>query len=256
MKIFVTIIFACLLTFAVFAEEKPFELKDSKDKASYSIGLNIGSNLKRQNVDLNPDAMIAGMKDAMSGKKPLLNDQEVREAMMGLEKDMQQKQAAAAQKNAADGDKFLAENKSKPGVKTTASGLQYKVEKEGKGAQPKATDTVTVNYRGTLINGTEFDSSYKRGQPATFPVTGVIKGWTEALQLMKAGSKYQLFIPAGLGYGERGAGRDIGPNATLIFDVELLDVKPAEGGASASPSPTSAKPSATSTSPSPSASAK
>jgi FKBP-type peptidyl-prolyl cis-trans isomerase FklB len=249
MKIFVTMIVACLLGLAAFAQEKPFELKDAKDKASYSIGLNIGSNLKRQNVDLNPEALMAGMQDAMSGKKPLLNDQEVREAMMNLEKDMQQKQAAAAQKNAAEGEKFLAENKTKPGVKTTASGLQYKLEKEGKGAQPKANDTVTVNYRGTLINGTEFDSSYKRGQPATFPVSGVIRGWTEALQLMKVGSKYQLFIPANLAYGERGAGRDIGPNSTLIFDVELLDVKPVGGGASASPSATPA-------SPSPSASAK
>ncbi len=237
MKIFITIIVACSFILAAFAEEKPFQLKDSKDKASYSIGLNIGSNLKRQNVDLNLDAMMAGMKDAMSGKTPLLNDEEVREAMTSLEKDMQQKQAAAAQKNVADGEKFLAENKTKSGVKTTASGLQYKVEKEGKGAQPKANDTVTVNYRGTLLDGTEFDSSYKRGQPATFPVSGVIKGWTEALQLMKAGSKYQLFIPASLAYGERGAGRNIGPNSTLIFDVELLEVKPAP---SASPSPAAA----------------
>jgi len=237
MKIFVTTIPICLLTLAAFAEEKSFELKDNKDKASYSIGLNIGSNIKRQGVDLNADAMMAGMKDALSGKKPLLNEGEVREAMTSLEKDMQQKQAAAAQKNTAEGEKFLAENKTKPGVKTTASGLQYTVEKEGKGAQPKASDTVTVNYRGRLIDGTEFDSSYKRGQPATFPVSGVIRGWTEALQLMKAGSKYQLFIPASLAYGERGAGRDIGPNSTLIFDVELLDVKPASGGPSASPSP-------------------
>jgi FKBP-type peptidyl-prolyl cis-trans isomerase FklB len=235
MKISVAIIVSSLVAFVALAEEKPFELKDSKDKASYSIGLNIGSNLKRQNVDLNPDALMAGMKDAMSGKKPLLNEQEVREAMTNLEKDMQQKQIAAGQKNAADGEKFLAENKSKPGVKTTASGLQYKMEKDGNGAQPKANDTVTVNYRGTLINGTEFDSSYKRGQPATFPVSGVIRGWTEALQLMKVGSKYQLFIPASLAYGERGAGRDIGPNSTLIFDVELLDVKPAGGAASPGP---------------------
>jgi FKBP-type peptidyl-prolyl cis-trans isomerase FklB len=249
MKIIITIIIACSLTLGAFAEEKPFELKDAKDKASYSIGLNIGSNLKRQNVDLNPDAILAGLKDAISGKKPLLNDQEVREAMMSLEKDMQQKQAAAAQKNAADGEKFLVENKTKPGVKTTASGLQYKVEKEGKGAQPKASDTVTVNYRGTLINGTEFDSSYKRGQPATFPVTGVIRGWTEALQLMNAGSKYQLFIPPNLAYGERGAGRDIGPNSTLIFDVELLDVKPA---ASPSPAASPASASASPAKPSPS----
>jgi FKBP-type peptidyl-prolyl cis-trans isomerase FklB len=239
MRIFVTIIAVCFLAVATFAEEKSIELKDNKDKASYSIGLNIGSNLKLQGIDINTDAMLAGMKDALSGKKPLLNDGEVREAMVSLEKDMQQKQVAAAQKNAAEGEKFLAENKAKPGVKTTASGLQYKVEKEGKGAQPKANDTVTVNYRGTLIDGTEFDSSYKRGQPATFPVSGVIKGWTEALQLMKVGSKYQLFIPSNLAYGERGAGRDIEPNSTLIFDVELLDVKPMSGGPSTSPSLTS-----------------
>jgi len=133
----------------------------------------------------------------------------------------------------------LSENKSKEGVKATASGLQYKVMKEGNGAQPKATDTVTVNYRGTLINGTEFDSSYKRGQPATFPVNGVIKGWTEALQLMKPGSKYQLFIPADLAYGPRAVGPDITPNSALIFEVELLEVKPAASstGPSAPPSP-------------------
>jgi FKBP-type peptidyl-prolyl cis-trans isomerase FklB len=236
MKIFITLTAICWLALSAFAEEKPLQLKDNKDKASYSIGLNIGTNFKRQNIDLNSDALMAGIKDAMSGTKPLLNDQEVKEAMMSLEKDMEQKREAAGQKNAADGEKFLAENKTKSGVKTTPSGLQYKVEKEGTGAQPKANDTVTVNYRGTLINGTEFDSSYKRGQPATFPVSGVIRGWTEALQLMKAGSKYQLFIPPGLAYGERGAGRDIGPNSTLIFDVELLDVKPAASAASPSPS--------------------
>src|SRR5213593_525626 len=146
--------------------------------------------------------------------------------MTAFEKDMEQKQKAAADKNASEGTKFLEENKKKEGVKTTASGLQYKVVKEGTGAQPKANDTVTVNYRGTLINGTEFDSSYKRGEPATFPVNGVIKGWTEALQLMKVGSKYQLFVPSSLAYGERSVSPEIGPNATLIFEVELLDAKP------------------------------
>jgi FKBP-type peptidyl-prolyl cis-trans isomerase len=227
------------LLFAVvtaLSQEKPSQLKDTKDKASYSIGLNIGTNLKRQNVELNTDALMTGLKDGISGQKPLLNDQEVREAMLALQKDMQQKQEAAAQKNATEGERFLADNKTKAGVKATASGLQYKVEKEGKGAQPKADDTVTVNYRGTLIDGTEFDSSYKRGQPATFPVNGVIKGWTEALQLMKAGSKYQLFIPADLAYGP--AGRPtIPPNSTLIFEVELLDVKSAAASPSASASP-------------------
>src|SRR5438105_15262321 len=155
--------------------------------------------------------------------------------MQADEKDMEQKKQAAAQKKRAEGAKFLEENKKKEGVKTTASGLQYKLIKEGTGAQPKATDTVTVNYRGTLINGTEFDSSYKRGEPATFPVNGVIKGWTEALQLMKAGSKYQLFIPPNLAYGERAVGPDISPNSTLIFEVELTGVKPA--GSAASPAP-------------------
>src|ERR1700730_17703129 len=154
---------------------------------------------------------------------------------MAFEKDMQQKQTEMGQKNAATGDKFLADNKAKEGVKTTASGLQYKVLKEGTGATPKSSDTVTVNYRGTLLDGTEFDSSYKRGQPATFPVAGVIKGWTEALQIMKAGSKYQLFIPASLAYGEQGR-PGIPPNSVLIFEVELMDVKsPQAGGATPAP---------------------
>jgi FKBP-type peptidyl-prolyl cis-trans isomerase FklB len=128
-------------------------------------------------------------------------------------------------KNKAEGEKFLADNKKKEGIKTTASGLQYKVIKDGTGKTPKATDTVSTHYRGTLISGKEFDSSYKRGEPAEFPVNGVIKGWTEALQLMKEGAKWQLFIPSELAYGERGAGQDIGPNSTLIFDIELLSVK-------------------------------
>ncbi len=237
MKYLATITVALSFAFNVFGEEKPAQLKDQKDKASYSIGLNVGFTLKRQNLDLNNDAFMAGFKDATGGKKPLLTEQEVKETMMAFEKEMQQKQEAAGQKSTAEGEKFLAENKTKEGVKTTASGLQYKVVKEGSGAQPKASDTVSVNYRGTLIDGTEFDSSYKRGQPATFPVSGVIKGWTEALQLMKVGSTYQLFIPASLAYGERGAGRDIAPNSTLIFEVELLDVKPPAAGASPSPTP-------------------
>jgi FKBP-type peptidyl-prolyl cis-trans isomerase FklB len=140
---------------------------------------------------------------------------------------MEQKQKQVGDQNKTEGTKFLEDNKKKDGVKTTASGLQYKVLKEGTGAQPKKTDTVTVNYRGTLLSGTEFDSSYKRGQPASFPVNGVIPGWTEALQLMKVGSKYQLFVPSSLAYGERAVGPDIGANSTLIFEVELLDAKPA-----------------------------
>jgi FKBP-type peptidyl-prolyl cis-trans isomerase FklB len=235
MKRLILILASFSLVLSLFGQEKSSPLKDQKDKVSYSLGLNIGFNLGRQNVPINPDALVAGIKDAIAGKPQLTPDQ-IKETMTAFEKDMEQKQKAAADKNTSEGTKFLEENKKKEGVKTTASGLQYKVVKEGTGAQPKPNDTVTVNYRGTLISGTEFDSSYKRGEPATFPVNGVIKGWTEALQLMKAGSKYQLFIPPNLAYGERAVGPDISPNSTLIFDVELMDVKPSASGASPAPS--------------------
>ena len=225
MKCFIVIVSASLLAFPLFGQEKSPQLKDQKDKVSYSIGMQIGFNLGRQKVDVNPDILAAGIKDAIAGKPQLTPDQ-TKDIMAQFEKDMEQKQKEVGEKNKTEGTKYLEENKKKAGVKTTASGLQYKVVKDGTGAQPKATDMVTVNYRGTLIDGTEFDSSYKRGQPATFPVNGVIKGWTEALQLMKQGSKYQLFIPSTLAYGERAMGPDIGPNSTLIFEVELQDVKP------------------------------
>ena len=234
MKHFVVIFAALALVTSIVAQEKKTPLKDQKDKSSYAIGLNIGMNFNKQKIAINPDVFVAGVKDGLAGK-PQMTEAEVRETMTNLEKDMESKQKEASQKNASNGKKFLAENKKKEGVKTTASGLQYKVIKEGTGPQPKGTDTVTVNYRGTLIDGTEFDSSYKRGQPATFPLNAVIKGWTEGLQLMKVGSKYQIFIPASLGYGERGAGADIGPNSTLIFEVELMDTKAAGGP---SPAPT------------------
>ncbi len=232
-----TFIFAAFtLVLPLFGQEKSPQLKDQKDKFSYSIGVNIGSNLSKQNIPVNPDAITAGIKDAIAGKPQLTPDQ-IKEVMATFEKDMEQKQKAAGEKNASEGTKFLEENKKKDGVKTTGSGLQYKALKQGTGAQPKESDTVTVNYRGTLINGTEFDSSYKRGQAATFPLSGVIKGWTEGLQLMKVGSKYQLFVPPNLGYGDRAVGPDISPNSTLIFEVELLDIKPAETtGTSPTPS--------------------
>jgi FKBP-type peptidyl-prolyl cis-trans isomerase FklB len=240
-----------MMAVPVLAEDRP-ALKDTKDKVSYSIGLDIGNNLKRNKIDINSDTLAAGLKDGMSGAKPLMTEAEMQQVMTQFSKDMQEKTNAArqetAQKNKAEGEKFLADNKSKPDVKTTASGLQYKMVKDGSGAAPKATDSVVVNYRGTLIDGTEFDSSYKRGEPATFPVNQVIKGWTEALQLMKPGSKYELFIPSNLAYGERGAGADIGPNATLKFEVELLSVKPA-----ARPSPSAAASASASTKPSASA---
>lgn len=220
-------------------------MNDQKDKVSYSIGLDIGNTLKRQSIDVNEPALSRGIQDALSGAKPALTEEQMKDAMQTFRKDMMAKQETArkaeADKNAAAGQKFLEENKKKPGVKTTASGLQYKVLKEGNGPTPKSTDTVKVNYRGTTVDGTEFDSSYKRGEPATFPVDRVIKGWTEGLQLMKVGSKYQLFIPADLGYGEQGAGSDIGPNSTLIFDVDLLGIQPTPTpGASPSPAASAA----------------
>jgi len=241
MKSIILSMIALSFAVSVFGEEKPAQFKDQKDKFSYAVGLNIGMNFKRQNVDVNPDLVLGGLKDGMAGKPQMTMDQ-IRDTMMAFEKDMQEKQAEAGKKSAADADKFLAENKKKDGVKTTASGLQYKVLKEGNGAQPKSSNTVTVNYRGTLIDGTEFDSSYKRGQPATFPVGGVIKGWTEALQLMKPGSKYQLFIPPDLAYGQNSPGPQIPPNSALIFEVELMNVQ--SGGASqpAAPSPATSQP--------------
>ena len=210
------------------AADKP-EFKDSREKNSYSVGANWGNSLKKQEVDVDLEVLIRGLREAFVGQSAL-SDEQIRESMMALNKEIRAKQEEKrkqqGEKNKQEGEKFLAENKTKPAVVALPSGLQYKVLTDGSGESPKPGDVVTVNYRGTLIDGTEFDSSYKRGQPATFPVNGVIKGWTEALQLMKQGAKYQLFIPANLAYGERAMGPDIGPNSTLIFDVELQDVKP------------------------------
>jgi FKBP-type peptidyl-prolyl cis-trans isomerase FklB len=204
------------------------QLKTKKDKTSYMIGYDIGSNMKKQGIDVDSKVLSRGIIDALSGAKSLLTDQEVQEFTAELRAEIMAKQQARnkalAEKNKKEGEEFLAANAKKEGVKTTASGLQYKVITAGKGKKPKAEDTVTVNYRGTLIDGAEFDSSYKRGQPATFPVKGVIRGWTEALQLMPEGSKWTLYIPADLAYGERGAGPMIGPHSTLIFEVELLSI--------------------------------
>ena len=213
----------------VTAEEK-LALKNQKDKVSYSIGLNIGRNLandlKKQSIDIDPSILTKGIQDAVAGAKPLLTDQEIQETMVAFQKEMMAKWEEIGKKNKAEGEAFLAENKKKEGVKTLPSGLQYKVIKAGTGKKPKADDAVTVNYRGTLINGTEFDSSYKRGQPATFPVSGgIIRGWTEALQLMGEGAKWELFIPSNLAYSERGTSGIIGPNATLIFEIELVSIK-------------------------------
>ena len=219
---------ALALSGTAFAADAP-ALSSDKEKISYSIGMDIGGNLKRQSIELDPDLLAKGFKDSYTGGKTLLTEEESRQVIQNFQKQLMAKQAEtmkqAAEKNKAEGEKFLAGNKGKDGVKTTASGLQYKVIKEGAGKTPTADNTVEVHYKGTLIDGTEFDSSYKRNQTATFPVAGVIPGWTEGLQLMKEGGKYQLFVPSNLAYGERGAGRDIGPNATLIFEVELISVK-------------------------------
>ena len=214
----------------------PAPLTTRKDKFSYALGMNygngLGSNLKKESVEVDPALAAQGFKDGLSGAKTRMTEDEAKAVLKEVGEEVQKAQQARAAKagetNKSEGDAFLAANKGKEGVVTLPSGLQYKILKEGAGPKPTANDTVVCNYKGTLINGTEFDSSYKRGQPATFPVSGVIKGWTEALQLMPVGSKWQLFIPASLAYGERGAGADIGPGATLIFEVELLSIQAKE----------------------------
>jgi FKBP-type peptidyl-prolyl cis-trans isomerase len=219
------------------AEDSP--LKDSKDRVSYMLGMNLGKQLKQADVQINTDLYLQGLKDVLSDGKTLLTEDEARQTMMTFQTEMRtkqmekqkvqtEKQKVAGEKNKKEADAFLAENKKKEGVKVTASGLQYKVIKAGTGPMPKADDTVATHYRGTLTDGTEFDSSYKRGEPATFPVNGVIKGWTEALQMMPVGSKWQLVIPGDLAYGERGSPPKIGPNATLQFDLELIEIKKPE----------------------------
>lgn len=226
--VFVLAIF--LLSAQASAAEK-MSLKTEKEKLSYTIGVDAGSNLRKLSVDVDAAILLQGLKDALSGSALLLTDEEMLAVKNAFRQQMMAKQAEEAkklgEKNKKEGETFLEENKKKEGVKTLPSGLQYKVLVEGTGKSPKATETVTVNYRGTFVDGKEFDSSYKRGQPATFPVNGVIAGWTEALQLMKEGAKWQIVIPANLAYGEKGAGNLIGPDATLIFEVELISIKPA-----------------------------
>ena len=207
----------------------PLVLKTQKDKVSYAIGLNVGKSMQRDAVDIDPKILLRGMQDALSGSKPLMSEDEIKTTMTALQtevrKQQMEKMQVAAEATKKQGDEFLAANKAKEGVVTLPSGLQYKVLQQGTGPKPTATDSVVCNYRGTLVDGTEFDSSYKRGQPATFPVSQVVKGWTEALQLMPIGSKWQLFVPADLAYGPRGKPPVIGPNATLIFEIELISIQ-------------------------------
>jgi len=224
-----------ILTFAMLwlpafaaAQDAP-ALKTDKEKLSYAMGMDLGNQLKSRSVDIDPAIFAQALKDALSGGKTLLTPEEAKAIITELQKAMLVKQAAeakaAGEKNMKEGDAFLAANKAKDGVIALPSGVQYKVLSAGTGKQPTIEDTVVCQYRGTLINGKEFDSSYKSGQPATFPLKKVIKGWAEVLQLMPVGSKWQVVIPPALAYGERGASADIGPNATLIFEIELVAIK-------------------------------
>jgi FKBP-type peptidyl-prolyl cis-trans isomerase FklB len=213
-------------------------LKTQQDKVGYAVGVSIGQSLKRQEYDINPEMLGRAVADILSGKQPLLDDGESRTIYTSYQAELRQKMEAKrkeqAEKNKAEGEKFLAANKDKEGVKIKTvvvssnkiAELQYKVLQEGSGAMPTTNDVVTVHYQGTLVDGKEFDSSIKRGQPIEFPVTGVIRGWVETLQMMKVGSKWQIFVPSELAYGDRGKGQDIGPNATLIFEIELVGIKP------------------------------
>ena len=221
-------------------------LKDDKDKVSYSLGVDIGRTLQRLQLDLNQDALSQGITDVLGNKPMAMSDQELQQTLQAFQQKMMQKQQeamskkqeemkAVAEKNKAQGKKFLDENSKKADVKTTASGLQYKVIKAGSGDKPKDTDVVETNYRGTTIDGKEFDSSAKHGSSFSFPVNGVIKGWSEALKMMPVGSKWQLYIPADLAYGDEGYGEDIAPGSTLVFDVELISIKKNAGNTPPAP---------------------
>jgi FKBP-type peptidyl-prolyl cis-trans isomerase FklB len=216
-----------LLVVSASGQDK-LDLKETKARVSYCIGTDIGNTFKRQGIEIDPKVLVAGVADALAGKLQL-TDAEIKDTMTAFETSMmakmQEKEKVDAEKNAKAGEKFLADNAKKEGIKVTPSGLQYKVIKSGTGKTPKLTDTVKTHYHGTLIDGTVFDSSVERKEPVTFPVGGVIPGWTEALQLMKEGDKWQLFVPSKLAYGEQGRGGKIGPNTTLIFEVELLSIE-------------------------------
>ncbi len=218
----------------------PLVLTTQKDKFSYALGMNLGASFKKQSVPVDPNILARGIKDALAGGKTALTEEQARATLMEVQTEVRKKQQeemqAAGEASKKEGTAFLDANKSKNGVVTLPSGLQYKILTQGTGPKPTASDSVVCNYRGTLINGTEFDSSYKRGEPATFPVNGVIKGWTEALQLMPVGSKWQLFVPSDLAYGERSPAPEIGPNSTLIFEVELLSIQN-KGADQAPPAP-------------------
>ena len=232
MRVFATTALLLCISISCFAQEVvPLNTQTAKkvaDPASYGIGFGIGSDMKQQGLSaefMTQADLIAGIMDALAGKEPAVASPEIQAAMKTLQQKLQAKAASAGKENLAKSNKFLEDNKKKQGVQTTASGLQYEVIKAGAGATPKLENEVSVHYEGKLINGKVFDSSIKRGEPTSFGVGQVIPGWTEALQRMKVGDKWRLFIPPNIAYGERGAGGDIGPNEALIFEVELLEVK-------------------------------
>jgi FKBP-type peptidyl-prolyl cis-trans isomerase FklB len=229
MRQIVMLMVALMVISSAAPSQKKAELKTQRQKASYGIGMDIGKNFKEQFPDVDVDAMVRGFRDALAGAKPAVAQKELDSVMTIFQQEMVQRRseriAAEGSKNLKAGEACLAENKSKAGVVTLPSGLQYKIITMGTGPKPTPKDTVRCNYRGTLVNGKEFDSSYKRGQPAEFILGQVIPGWIEALQMMPVGSKWELWIPPNLGYGERSMGADIGPNSTLIFEVELLGIK-------------------------------
>src|SRR5215472_4979320 len=224
---FITPLALSALAFQVHAESNP-QFTNTQDKASYAIGMSIGRDFHDRGLAVSPDPMIAGLKDALTGAEPRVPEQDRKEALTVWQKEQMDKLLAQrkvdGEKNKKEGEKFLAVNKAKEGIKCLPDGLQYRVLKDGAGACPKATSTVKTQCRGTLIDGTEFFNTYKDNEPATFAVNEVIKGWSEVLPLMKVGSKWQVFIPAELAYGEKGAGAKIGPNSTLIFEIELVGI--------------------------------
>lgn len=229
MKTFCVIPFGLLFLACQGKTQQTVELKTQLDSMSYMIGMDIGKNLKAQSIEVNADALAQGFKDVLADTKTALTDEQMQQLALEFQNQMSERQEKKmrerSEKNKQEGNAFLAENKKKQGVITLTGGLQYKILKKGTGRKPKETETVTVHYRGRLIDGTEFDSSFKRGEPATFPVNSVIKGWVEALQLMPVGSKWELYLPPELAYGEQGVGQVIGPNQTLIFEIELISIQ-------------------------------
>ena len=217
-----------LLALPVSAQERP-ALKTEKDKVSYAVGLEFARSIKGQGIEVDSKLLVMGLNDALSGGKPLMTEEDLRTTMLAVQEEVKQKQmqamTKAAEENKKAGDTFLAENAKKEGVVTLPSGLQYKILKAGEGKKPADADTVACNYRGTFVDGTEFDSSYGTGKPATFGLRGVIPGFGEALKLMSVGSKWQVFVPSKLAYGDRGANNVIGPNSTLVFEIELVSIQ-------------------------------